>query len=227
IIKTRVNSFVTVSHAAKSYYAQKGYKKPAHVVTNAPILTKNKNFQEKNTIKEVVYQGQIVADRGYEEFVTASLDFEKNNPLFIVRGFGPYEESIQQLIKSTNANVRLDGPVEVKELVNKLTESDIGVILTKPVSINFEYTVSNKIFECIHAGLPVILSPVKEHKYLNDKYNFGIVVDEVSPKSIAEAVRKLKSNPELYSELRKNAIEASKVLNWENESKKLVKLYMQ
>src|SRR5699024_12422208 len=92
---------------------------------------------------------------------------------------------------------------------------------------NFEYTVSNKIFECIHAGLPVILSPVKEHQYLNDKYNFGIVVDEVSPKSIAEAVRKLKSNPELYSELRKNAIEASKVLNWENESKKLVKLYMQ
>src|SRR5699024_11485206 len=86
---------------------------------------------------------------------------------------------------------------------------------------------SNKIFECIHAGLPVILSPVKEHQYLNDKYNFGIVVDEVSPKSIAEAVRKLKSNPELYSELRKNAIEASKVLNWENESKKLVKLYMQ
>src|SRR5699024_9017585 len=165
IIKTRVNSFVTVSHAAKSYYAQKGYKKPAHVVTNAPILTKHKNFQEKNTIKEVVYQGQIVADRGYEEFVKASLDFEKNNPLFIVRGFGPYEESIQQLIKSTNANVRLDGPVEVKELVNKLTESDIGVILTKPVSINFEYTVSNKIFECIHAGLPVILSPVKEHQY--------------------------------------------------------------
>ena len=55
--------------------------------------------------------------------------------------------------------------MEVTELVKKLSESDIGVVLTKPVSINFEYTVSNKIFECIHAGLPVILSPVKEHHF--------------------------------------------------------------
>lgn len=68
----------------------------------------------------------------------------------------------------------MDKPVEVKELVDKLAESNVGVILTKPVSINFEYTVSNKIFECIHAGLPVILSPVKEHIYLNENINLAL-----------------------------------------------------
>ena len=75
-------------------------------------------------------------------------------------------------------------------MVDKLAESNVGVILTKPVSINFEYTVSNKIFECIHAGfLPVILSPVKEHIYLNEKYKFGIVLKEVTPLEIEKAVR--------------------------------------
>ncbi|MBK3954941.1 glycosyltransferase [Staphylococcus haemolyticus] len=226
IIAKRVNSFITVSHAAKSYYEQRGYKKTPYVITNAPIGDEERKFEKKEKINEVVYQGQIVANRGYEEFVKASTEQFKESPMYIVRGFGPLEEEIRQLIKETNANAKLDNPVEIRELVDKLTESEVGVVLTKPISINFEYTVSNKIFECIHAGLPVILSPVKEHYYLNEKYDFGIVIDEVTPKKIAEAVQSLIDNKNLYDRLRKNAIEASKILNWQNESKKLKKIYL-
>ncbi|MBE5672544.1 glycosyltransferase [Staphylococcus sp. SS35] len=225
IIKHRVNSFVTVSHAAKAYYQSKGYKKEAHVITNAPILNYDREFKEQEEFKEIVYQGQIVEDRGYEEFINSSKAFEKNNPSFIVRGFGPHEEVIRELIKNNPENIRLDKPVEVKELVDKLSESNVGVVLTKPVSINFEYTVSNKIFECIHAGLPVILSPVKEHIYLNNKFEFGIVIDAVTPSAIEGAVRKLKDNHKLFNQLRHNAIKASKILNWQIESERLVELY--
>lgn len=225
IIEKRVDSFVTVSHAAKSYYEEKGYKKIPHVITNAPIIKENRVFEEKESIKEVTYQGQIVANRGYEEFIKASTQYKDSSPLYIVRGFGPLEKEIKKLIKNTNAHAKLDDPVEIGELVDKLTESEIGVVLTKPISINYEYTVSNKIFECIHAGLPVILSPVKEHIYLNDKYNFGIVINKVTPGKIADAVQKLVNDKEEYDKLRKNAIEASKKLNWQNESKKLIELY--
>lgn len=227
IIAKRVNAFVTVSHAAKSYYTKKGYKKIPHVITNAPFLDESLALTKSSEINEVVYQGQIVADRGYEEFVKAATIHHDKPSYYVVRGFGPQEEEIRKLIEVENANVRLDEPVEVKELVKKLSESDIGVVLTKPVSINFEYTVSNKIFECIHAGLPVILSPVIEHRFLNDKYNFGIVIDEVKPENIAKAVNKLISDNDFYDQLRHNAIEASKTLNWQNESQKLVELYNQ
>ncbi|GGG95875.1 glycosyltransferase [Staphylococcus pragensis] len=224
IIDKRVNSFITVSHAAKLYYEKKGYKKTPYVITNAPIIKENRVFEEKEKINEIVYQGQIVANRGYEEFVKAAT-YHRDGPLYIVRGFGPLESEIKHLIESTNAHAKIDDPVEVKELVDKLTESDIGVVLTKPISINYEYTVSNKIFECIHAGLPVILSPVKEHHYLNNEYNFGIVIEEVTPQNIFEAVQSLINDKSLYNKLRKNAIEASQKLNWQNESKKLVELY--
>lgn len=227
IIDKRVNSFITVSHAAKSYYLEKGYKKTPYVITNAPILDESIKLSNDKLANEVVYQGQIVADRGYEEFVKASKIQGDKKVSYIVRGFGPLENDLKDLIKSIDANVRIDEPVEVTELVKKLSESDIGVVLTKPVSINFEYTVSNKIFECIHAGLPVILSPVKEHHFLNDKYNFGIVIDEVTSKNIADAVNKLADNKKLYDELRENAIKAAKILNWQNESQKLVELYKQ
>ncbi|WP_240645302.1 glycosyltransferase, partial [Mammaliicoccus vitulinus] len=79
----------------------------------------------------------------------------------------------------------------------------------------------------IHAGLPVILSPVKEHIYLNEKYNFGIILDEVTSEKIADAILKLKKNPELYNELKENAIKASEELTWQNESKKLIDLYQE
>ncbi|MBI5972998.1 glycosyltransferase [Staphylococcus caledonicus] len=227
IINKKVNSFVTVSHAAKSYYLDKGYKKTPYVITNAPILDKSLELKKHDTINEIVYQGQIVANRGYEEFVKASVLPREKNVNYVVRGFGPLENDLKELINSINANVRIDEPVEVSELVRKLSKSDIGVVLTKPVSINFEYTVSNKIFECIQAGLPVILSPVKEHYFLNDKYNFGIVIDEVTPEKIANAVDELVNNESLYDTLRENAIEASKTLNWQNESQKLIELYKQ
>ncbi|MEB7366453.1 glycosyltransferase [Staphylococcus borealis] len=225
IIKNKVNHFITVSHAAKSYYLEKGYKKMPNVITNAPLLDDSIKLSNQKNIDEVVYQGQLVKNRGYEEFVQASNIQLGKKVKYIIRGFGPLEKELKNLAKMTNKNAEVDNPVEITELVRKLSESDIGVVLTKPISINYEYTVSNKIFECIHAGLPVILSPVKEHYQLNKKYNFGIVIDKVTSEKIAEAVNKLTNNEDLYYELRENAIKASKELTWQNESKKLVELY--
>ncbi|MBI5975587.1 glycosyltransferase [Staphylococcus canis] len=225
-ILKHVDHFITVSHAAKQYYIDQGYVLEPIVVTNAPnaysLDYSSSNFDKK----EIVYQGRIVNNRGFEEFVQAAKLLGQDNAKFVVRGFGPLEETLKE-IASLNyiKNIKFDDPVSVQELVPKLTESTIGVVLTKGVSINFEYTVSNKIFECIQAGLPVILSPVKEHIYLNEKYNFGIVIEAVTPENIANAIKTLLNDEVTYNKLRQNAIEASKVLNWENESEILKVLY--
>lgn len=220
----KVYSFITVSHAAKGYYQTMKYPKVPEVVTNVPIKNEIDLEKNKHAHFEVVYQGQIVGDRGYDEFLLAA-QIEKESR-FVIRGFGPIEAHLKALKDQKQIqNCIFDEAVEVNELVPKLTESHVGVVLTKPVSINFEYTVSNKIFECIHAGLPVILSPVKEHQYLNDKYEFGIVIDEVTPEHIAQAVHTLRTNQKLYQKLRKNAIEAANELNWQKESEKLKSMY--
>ncbi|MGW7834702.1 glycosyltransferase [Staphylococcus xylosus] len=221
-----INSFITVSNAAKDYYLSQGYKKEPIVITNAPIkegfVAKNNN----NNNFEVVYQGQLVSNRGYEEFLEAGRYINDENIKLIIRGFGHLENELKDLKKKKDINnVDVQDPVEMNQLVKSMSNSDVGVVLTKPTSINFEYTVSNKIFECLHAGLPVILSPVKEHIYLNDKYNFGIILDEVTPGKIAEAILKLKENAELYKELKKNVVKASNILTWQNEERKLIEIY--
>lgn len=226
IIK-KIDHFITVSNAAKDYYISRGYKIEPIVITNAPI---KENVQMQNNAKnsfEVIYQGQLVSNRGYEEFLEAGkyIDDEKIN--LIIRGFGHLEEELRKtkLLDKIN-NVSIEDSVEMDQLVKAMSTSQLGVVLTKPTSINFEYTVSNKIFECLHAGLPVLLSPVKEHIYLNNKYNFGIVIDEVTPKKIAKEILKLSENQEQYHKLKENAIKAANELKWQNEELKLIEIYM-
>lgn len=225
-IINRVDSFITVSNAAKNYYLSKGYKKEPIVITNAPIKENIKNKNNGRNNFEVVYQGQLVSNRGYEEFLDAGRYINGKNIKLIIRGFGHLENKLKELKSKTNIkNVDIEDPVEISQLVKAMSNSDVGVVLTKPTSINFEYTVSNKIFECLHAGLPVILSPVKEHIYLNNKYNFGIVLDEVKPELIAKEILKLNDNKDLYNKLKKNAIKAADELKWQNEELKLIEIY--
>lgn len=51
---------------------QRKATKTPYVITNAPILDESIKLSNDKLANEVVYQGQIVADRGYEEFVKAS-----------------------------------------------------------------------------------------------------------------------------------------------------------
>lgn len=226
-IVSKIDSFITVSHAAKGYYKSAGYKKVPIVVTNAPIkLDSGSAEPQKSSDFEVIYQGQIVSNRGYEEFLSAGLLIKEQDIQLVIRGFGERETYLKAMKKKGNIeNVKFDPPTEMNNLIPKLRESHVGVILTKNTSINFEYTVSNKIFECIHAGLPVILSPVKEHIFLNEKYNFGIVLNEVNQENIACAILSLYQDQERYNKLKYNAIQASKILTWQKESKKLIEAY--
>jgi len=221
----KTKSFITVSNAAKEYYIERGYRSPV-VITNAPILEKKEISIQKNEEFEVVYQGQIVENRGYKEFLEAGKYIDDENIKLIIRGFGPLKHELVNKKNQDNINnVEIEQPVEMTELVNKLRESDVGVVLTEGVSANYEYTVSNKIFECIHAGLPVILSPVKEHIYLNNQYNFGLVIKDVKPSHIADAINQMKTDKELYNNFKKNAEAAAEIFTWQNESKKLKELY--
>jgi glycosyltransferase involved in cell wall biosynthesis len=227
ILLKRIGAMISVSHSAAAYF-QKKYKIPLPtVITNCPYKQnipiqpfKNPNFFE------VLYQGQMYRGRGYEEFVNSAKFIDKNI-ILVLRGYGSIEGELKEIVKQNNLEkkVRFDGPVEVKDIVIKASTSNVGIVLTQPVNINFKLTVSNKLFEYIHAGLPVILSDVPEHRYLNDAFNFGIIVTNFSPIGIAECINNLSSDPIKYTLLKENAIKASEILCWENESQKLLSLY--
>ena len=98
----------------------------------------------------------------------------------------------------------------------------VGVAITESICLNFKLSVSNKLFEYASAGLPVIMSDIPEHRYLNDKYQFGIIIHENTPEAFAEAVIKLYTDKEFYNKCAENAKKLSDEINWENEFSKLI-----
>jgi glycosyltransferase involved in cell wall biosynthesis len=218
---------VSVSHSAAAYFSKK-YKIPLPVVvTNCPYKSDIPLISVKDMNGfEALYQGLMIKGRGYEEFVKSG-KFIDDTITLVLRGYGFIEDELKKIISNENLQnrVRFDPPVEIKDIISKATDSHLGIVLTQPININFKYTVSNKIFEYMQAGLPVLMSDIPEHRYLNEKFNFGVIVEDFSPQNIAASINELHTNPTKYNLLRNNAIKAADVMCWERESLKLLDLY--
>ncbi len=222
----KVDRMVSVSNAAADYFAQK-YKIPRPtVITNCPMPSALPLKEKAADAFEVVYQGLMVAGRGYEEFIAAAEHIPQGIRL-VLRGYGGLEPELRRRCQEPelSSKVRFDAPVEVAELIQAASSSHVGAVLTRPVNLNFRLSVSNKVFEYAAAGLPVLMSDVPEHRYLNETYDFGILLPEVTPQAIAEAIVSLRDNPSLYEKLSKNASKMFEALNWEAESEKLLQIY--
>lgn len=224
----KIDMMISVSNAAAEYFQKKYKIKRPTVITNCPMKNIIPLKEKVTDAFEVVYQGLMVTGRGYEEFVMAAKYTDKNIR-FVLRGYGGIENKLKNMIKNNELEnkVIFDEPVEVAQLVSAASSSHVGIVLTRPVNLNFELSISNKVFEYAAAGLPVILSDVPEHRYLNDKYDFGIIIADVTPENIARAVNILYEDKDLYNKLAENAKKMAEEMVWENEAKKLVEIYEQ
>jgi len=225
-IVRRIDLMVSVSNAAADYFCDHYAIKRPLVVTNSvlrrEIITKP---QEKVTSFEVLNHGQFYDGRGYD-IMAKSIDLFSEYPeiCLALRGFGYLEKSLRETVdgKENKQNFRFYPKVKVEELIPLATRSRVGVAITEPICLNFKLSVSNKLFEYAAAGLPVIMSDIPEHRYLNDQYNFGIIMKENTPEAFRDAVLTLYQDKELYSTLAQNALKMSEALCWENEFEKLL-----
>ena len=112
----------------------------------------------------------------------------------------------------------------ITSFIRKCSKRRNGVAVTLPVCLNFELSVSNRLFEYAAAGLPVILSDIPEHRYLNQKYDFGLIIADNTTEAFTEAVMRLYTDHELYNRLSINARKLSEEVNWENEFKQIIEV---
>ncbi len=220
----RLDQMVCVSHAAADYFARKyGIAEPM-VVTNCIPLRERIRVEQKHECFEVLNHGQFYEGRGYDLMVEAApLLRDLPNVRLALRGFGRIEDQLRKRVQELDgSNVIFYPKVLVQELVPEAGKSHVGVAVTEPICLNFKLSVSNKLFEYAAAGLPVIMSDIPEHRYLNEKYDFGLILEENTPQAFAEAVRKLYQDRELYERLSANALRLSEEVNWETEFRRLL-----
>ncbi|HOS72328.1 MAG TPA: glycosyltransferase, partial [Bacteroidales bacterium] len=112
-----------------------------------------------------------------------------------------------------------------EELMKYTRSADAGLSLDKDTNMNYRFSLPNKLFDYISAGIPVIAGNLPEVAGIIKKYDCGIIIPEITPEAIAEAVETLKNDRELLNKLRRNVVYASEDLSWEKESEKVKKFY--
>ena len=212
----------TVSQSIADEF-QKRYGVQFGVIMNAPILEKPKT---KNTSskKYIVYQGAVNEGRGLEWLIPAMKDVAIE--LWIC-GEGNYSDQCRQLIKKygLEKKVIMLGMKTPEELRIIATDAYAGINLVEPLGLNQVYSLANKFFDYIHAGIPQLTMDFPEYRKINDVVETAILIDQLSPEIISSALNNLLQNEVLYSRLIMNCPEAASIYNWQNEERKLKLFY--
>ncbi len=216
---------------AKFFQETYGINKPV-ILRNAPryqVLNSDNRIRQTlgipEEIKIVLYQGGLQPERGLENLVRAVSDLSDVVLVFI--GYGKLEEKLKLLVKNEGVEDKVFflGMIPNEELLKWTASADVGMQVLQNTCFNHYSSISNKIHEYIMAGIPVVASDLPEMKNIVNSYGAGVTVDPDDPKSIREGICFLLRDDAEYKKYKQNCYEAAKVLNWEHEEEKLLKIY--
>lgn len=222
------DAVITVSQSIADKYKEE-YGKEVAVVRNIPMLDTDKgNLHGCPTSQKptIILQGNAIhKDRGGEEIIEA-MPLIRDAILLIV-GQGDMIPKMKERVAELGLQKRVKfmGRVTPEILRGYTASADLGIAFDKNVSPNHYYSLPNKIFEYIHAGVPVISSNLPERKRIIEQYKVGAVLPDLLPQTVANAINSILENKELLCQLKENCKIATQELNWENEEKVLMKIY--
>lgn len=121
--------------------------------------------------------------------------------------------------------VRHLGLIPRQELIDRLYDASIALVLFAPAP-NSAHVRSNKLFEAMAAGLPVIGPDFPAWKEFLSAHRCGLAVNPLEPAAIAQAMQYLLNHPGQAAEMGKCGRQAvMERFNWAREEAKLLHLY--
>ena len=225
----------TVNDSIAGLYRSK-YQKQVQVLRNVPRLVPGDHGISREDIRDelgvlegeklLILQGSgINVDRGAEEAVLAMKYLD--NVKLLIAGSGDVVDKLKQMVASNglSGKVIFRGRMPYRALMAYTSASDLGLTLDKDKNLNYKYSLPNKLFDYIHAGIPVLCSNLPEIARIVNDYKIGTLIDEVSPECISKAVIAIFADNSSYNTYRKNTREAASELNWNVEQKALLKIF--
>jgi len=218
----KLKNVITVSNSIKNHYLNL-YGVSATVVRNIPKIQKidPKEFDVNTDEKKIIlYQGAVNIGRGIELMIDTMPLLDKY--LFIVIGDGDILKELKEKVKLQNLNnkVKFLGKKSPEELKKLTLSASIGMSLEEDLGLNYRYALPNKVFDYLHANIPVIIADLPEMRALIEKYSFGEILTERSPEVLAKILKQMTTKS-----YKKELAMAKEKLNWSKEKKKLTSIF--
>jgi glycosyltransferase involved in cell wall biosynthesis len=201
---------------------KKNYNRKYEVIRNLPVL---QPISKTSTIEKYIFYGGAVNEaRGFEYLLPA---MKSINYKLLIAGDGNFYKKAKKLAKEYDIEKKVEflgmvQPVELKSLAEKAT---LGISLVEKDGLSQFYSLPNKLFDYIHAGLPQITMNYPEYAKINEQYKIAVLIDNLDPETIAEVINSTLHDEILLEELRQNCMKAREELNWQKEEQKLISFY--
>jgi len=220
------DGIVAATPMIESYFS----KNKTVLVQNFPIMdesVQNSLIPYKDRFPIIIYLGGISELRGAKEMVLAvgMLPEHLGAQLYLAGKFSP--TSMEYKIKELRGweKVNFLGWLSQEKLAALLGKTRIGLVVLHPTHSYLD-SYPMKLFEYMHAGIPVIASDFPLWRKIVEEVGCGLLVDPLNPEAIAEAIFWLLDHPDKAESMGKRGQDAIRYkFNWECEADKLLFMY--
>lgn len=221
---------LTVNQSIATYFTKK-YNVLFQFVRNIPDYSKIEVSKSRPDLnlpidkKILILQGAgINVHRGAEELVE-SFNYLTDDYLLLIIGSGDVIRQLKADVLKFNLKdkVKFIDKIPAVELRHYTKNADLGVTIDKDTNLNYHFSLPNKVFDYLHAGIPILATRLPEIENIVKTYHVGTFIENHEPKHIADTIKAF-LNSESYLECKKNVITAAKENNWQTERQKLIQL---
>jgi glycosyltransferase involved in cell wall biosynthesis len=221
----RARLVVTVNSSIAQLLKKTYGLKKVHVVRNVP----DEAFEVGNNLTRselglgedkflLVLQGTgINVDRGGEELIQAMADLQGCQLAIIGNGDAiPHlKESVRRMNLGSKVIFFPRMPYDRMMAITSL--ADLGLSLDKDTNLNYRFSLPNKVFDYLRAGIPFLAGNLVEVAGLIRETQAGIIIDSITPPALVEAIERIKGDEGFLQKLKSGAKAASRNLSWQKE----------
>ncbi len=150
------------------------------VVRNVPLKRSIKTAAPQKNPKILLYQGVLNEGRGLEFAIEAMQQLE--GVQLWLAGEGDLSDQLRRLVDQLQLQekVRFLGYLPPKELAKVTPQAFLGLNLLENKGLSYYYSLANKCFDYIQAGVPSIQMNFPEYTRLNETYETFVLLDTLS-----------------------------------------------
>ena len=232
-IVPRARLCYTVGPALARLFEQRHPGSRFAVVRNVPVgneqLAMTNEQVLPNQVPTLLYQGALNVGRGLAQLLDAM-------PLvparLVICGEGDCSAALraqaERLGLLASGQVEFKGYVLPAELRQLTAQATVGIMLLENTGLSYYYSLANKFFDYVQAGIPQLCIDFPEYRALNEQHEVATLVPNLAPATLAAALGRLLPGGQpgdYYQHLAENCRRARLEWNWQQEERVLVGLY--
>lgn len=228
----RAAATITVSQPIADHLRRRYRLRRVELVANYPELVSDERRLDLRdltgvdpTLPIVLYLGGLMAGRGLEQLVDAVALLP--DVQLVMLGDGALAQPLRERAATLGigGRVHLLPPVPLDDVIAWSRSANVGVSPIVPSCLNYRYSLPNKLFQYMAAGIPVVASDFPQVRDVVMGSGCGLVADATRPGELADAIASVLADPEAPAMGRRGAAAVVDRFHWGVATARLLDVY--